>query len=94
MGKVYECAFEIAGPTAMFARPDAGAAPVSYPAPTFSAAKGMFEAIVRLRSVCIRPTRVEICAPVRYQRCTTNYGGPLRKSDHAFLLPVEGSSVG
>lgn len=79
--KVYECAFEIEGPTAMFTRPDTGAAPVSYPAPTYSAAKGMFEAIARLKSVYIRPTRVEICAPIQYQKYTTNYGGPLRKSD-------------
>jgi CRISPR-associated protein Cas5d len=79
--KTYECSFEIAGPTAMFTRPDTGAAPISYPAPTYSAAKGMFEAIVRLKSTYIRPTRVEICAPIQYQKYTTNYGGPLRKSD-------------
>lgn len=79
--KIYECAFEIEGPTAMFARPDAGAAPVSYPAPTYSAAKGMFEAIARLKTVYIRPTKVEICAPIQYQKYTTNYGGPLRDSN-------------
>src|SRR5437764_408293 len=81
MKQTYECAFEIAGPTAMFTRPDTGAAPISYPAPTFSAAKGMFEAIVRLKTAYIRPTKVEICAPIQYQKYTTNYGGPLRKSD-------------
>lgn len=86
--KQYECAFEIAGPTAMFTRPDTGAAPVSYPAPTYSAAKGMFEAIARLKSVYISPTRVEICAPIKYQKYTTNYGGPLRKSD---LFPTRSS---
>jgi CRISPR-associated protein Cas5d len=86
--KQYECAFEIAGPTAMFTRPDTGAAPVSYPVPTYSAAKGMFEAIVRLRSAYISPTKVEICSPIKYQRYTTNYGGPLRKSD---LLPTRSS---
>ena len=64
----------------MFTRPDTGAAPVSYPVPTYSAAKGMFEAIVRLKSAFIRPTRVEICAPITYQKYTTNYRGPLRKS--------------
>jgi CRISPR-associated Cas5-like protein len=36
-------AFEIAGPAAMFARPDTGSTPTSYPVPTFSAAIGMFE---------------------------------------------------
>lgn len=79
--KIYGCCFEIAGPTAMFTRPDTGAAPISYPAPTYSAAKGMFEAIARLKSAYISPTKVEICAPVKFQRYTTNYGGPLRKSD-------------
>lgn len=64
----------------MFTRPDTGAAPVSYPAPTYSAAKGIFESIVRLKSVYIRPTKVEICSPIQYQKYSTNYGGPLRKS--------------
>jgi len=76
-----EVQFEIAGPAAMFTRPDTGATPVSYPAPTYSAAKGMFESIVRLKSAYIRPIKVEICAPIRYHRYTTNYGGPLRKSN-------------
>ena len=58
-----------------------GAAPVSYPAPTYSAAKGMFESIARLKSAYIRPTRAEICAPLQFHRYTTNYGGPLRKSN-------------
>lgn len=71
--------FEVAGPAAMFARPDAGSTPISYPAPTYSAAKGMFEAVVRRSHVYIHPTRVEICDPVRYERYVTNYGGPLRK---------------
>ncbi|MCL4539500.1 MAG: CRISPR-associated protein Cas5 [Bacteroidetes bacterium] len=79
--KRYEVKFEIAGPTAMFTRPDTGATPVSYPAPTYSAAKGMFESIVRIKSAYIRPKKVEICAPIHYQPYTTNYGGPLRKSN-------------
>jgi CRISPR-associated protein Cas5d len=77
----YEVAFEIAGPAAMFTRPDTGAAPVSYPAPTYSAAKGMFESIARLKSAYIKPTKVEICAPVSFHHYTTNYGGPLRKGN-------------
>lgn len=90
MGKSYDVSFEIAGPTAMFTRPDSGAAQVSYPAPTFSAAKGMFDSIALLRGdkknnykgkAAIRPTKVEICAPIKYHKYTTNYGGPLRKSD-------------
>lgn len=77
--KSYEVSFEIAGPAAMFTRPDTGATPISYPAPTYSATRGMFESIVRLKSAYIKPTKVEICAPIRYHRYSTNYGGPLRK---------------
>jgi len=78
--KPYEVCFEIAGPAAMFTRPDTGATPVSYPAPTYSAAKGMFESIVRIKSAYIKPTKVEICAPIHYHQYTNNYHGPLRKS--------------
>jgi len=79
--KDYEVQFEIAGPAAMFTRPDTGAAPVSYPVPTYSAARGMFDSIARLKSAYIRPTMVDICSPIRFQRYTTNYGGPLRKGN-------------
>ena len=73
--------FQIAGPAAMFTRPDTGSTPISYPVPTFSAAKGMFEAVLWRPHVYVHPTRVEICKPVRYERYVTNYGGPLRKQD-------------
>jgi CRISPR-associated protein Cas5d len=72
-------ALEVMGPFAMFTRPDTGATPISYPVPTYSAAKGMFEAVLRKNNIHISPTRVEICKPVRYDRYVTNYGGPLRK---------------
>jgi CRISPR-associated protein Cas5d len=81
MLKPYEVAFEIAGPAAMFTRPDTGSTPVSYPVPTYSAVKGMFEAVARLKSAFIKPTRIEICLPVRYEKYVTNYGGTLRKSN-------------
>ena len=77
--KKYEVALEVAGPAAMFTRPDTGSTPISYPVPTFSAAKGIFEAVAWLPHVYIRPTRVEICKPLRFERYVTNYGGPLRK---------------
>lgn len=35
----YTVEFEVAGPLAMFARPDTGGTPTSYPLPTWSAAK-------------------------------------------------------
>jgi CRISPR-associated protein Cas5d len=43
--------------------------------------KGIFESVLRWKSVNVRPTKVEICAPVQFHRYTTNYGGPLRASD-------------
>ncbi len=79
--KSYPISLEISGPTAMWTRPDTGATPVSYPVPTWSAAKGIFESIVRLKNVIISPTTVEICSPITYHEYTTNYGGPLRKSE-------------
>ncbi len=72
-------ALEVAGPAAMFTRPDTGATPISYPVPTYSAAKGMFDAVLRRTNIYVRPSRVEVCSPVRYERYVTNYGGPLRK---------------
>ena len=78
--KAYAVTLEISGPTAMWTRPDTGDAPVSYPAPTFAAAKGIFESIVWLKSAEVTPTRVEICAPLVFHTYSTNYGGPLRKS--------------
>lgn len=84
----YEVNCEVAGPLAMFARPDTGGTPTSYPLPTWSAAKGVLESIAFLSdgAAWICPTKVEICrrvgepgGHVRFQRYTTNYGGPLRK---------------
>src|SRR6185295_10271860 len=86
----YSVKLEIAGPLAMFARPDTGGTPTSYPVPTWSACKGIFESIAMLKSgdAWICPTMVEVCRPkdaiggtVQFQSYTTNYGGPLRKSD-------------
>ena len=79
--KDYCISLEISGHTAMWARPDTGATPISYPAPPWSAAKGIFETIVRLKNTLINPIAVEICAPLVYHDYTTNYGGPLRKGE-------------
>lgn len=80
MQKTYTVELEIAGPSAMWTRPDTGDAPVSYLAPTFSAAKGILEAVCWLKSAVVKPTVVEICTPPIWHSYTTNYGGPLRKS--------------
>jgi CRISPR-associated protein Cas5d len=85
--KVYSLGLEVSGPLAMWARPDTGATPTSYPAPTWSAAKGLLESVAFLSSgeAWLHPVRVEMCrhrdAPggtISFQRYTTNYGGPLR----------------
>ena len=75
----YKVAMEISGPAAMWTRPDTGDSPVTYPAPTFAAVKGIFEAILWSQWAEIRPVKVEICKPLEYHTYTTNYGGPLRK---------------
>jgi CRISPR-associated protein Cas5d len=79
MVEIYEIKMEVSGKTAMWARPDTGATPVSYPVPPWSAAKGLFESVVRLKNTIVIPTVVEICTPIVYHDFTTNYGGPLRK---------------
>jgi CRISPR-associated protein Cas5d len=77
--KPYSIALEISGPTAMWTRADSGDAPTSYEAPTFQAAKQIFESILWLRSAEVIPWRCEICEPVVKHRYYTNYNGPLRK---------------
>ena len=79
MDKVYNIEMEISGNTAMWTRPDTGDCPVSYPVPTYSAVKGIFESILWGPAVQIIPKRVEICLPIQYHNYNTNYGGPLRK---------------
>jgi CRISPR-associated protein Cas5d len=78
--KPYSIYVEISGPTAMWSRPDTGDCPVSYPAPTYSAVKGIFESILWGPAIEIVPFKVEICRPLHFHGYTTNYNGPLRKS--------------
>ncbi len=86
----YPVQMEVSGSTAMFTRPDTGSSPVSYPVPTYSAVKGIFEAVLLLQQAVVIPTRVEICAPVVYHHYTTNYLGPARQpgKEGAFMLPA------
>lgn len=88
MNSKYEIVMEIAGPLAMWSRPDTGSTPTSYPVPTWSAAKGIFERVAFFNDAkaWINPTKVEICKPVNapsrdfyYQKYTTNYRGPLKE---------------
>ena len=54
--KPYPLQLEIAGPIALWARPDTMPNPVSYVAPTFSAVMGIFESILRGKSVNLNTT--------------------------------------
>lgn len=76
----YPIFMEIAGNSAMWTRPDTGDSPCSYPAPTYSAVKAMFESILWGPAIIVIPHKVEICAPIQYHNYTCNYGGPLRSS--------------
>lgn len=78
--KPYQVTLEIEGATAMWTRPDTGDCPVSYPAPTYSAVKGIFESILWGPAIEIIPIKVEICKPLHFHSYATNYNGPLKKS--------------
>ncbi len=79
--KLYQVSMEIAGNTAIWTRPDSGDSPCSYPAPTYSAVRGLFESVLWGPSVLVIPKKVELCSVPQYHSYATNYGGPLRKSD-------------
>ena len=79
--KTYKVQMEIAGNTAMWTRPDCGDSPCSYPAPTYSAVRALFESILWGPAIIVRPTKVELCTPPQFHSYATNYGGPLRSAD-------------
>lgn len=64
----------------MWTRPDTGDCPVSYPAPTYSAVRNIFQSVLWGQAVKIVPRQVDICAPLQFHTYNTNYGGPQRKS--------------
>jgi CRISPR-associated Cas5-like protein len=43
--RTYTVSLDVAGPAAIFTRPDSGASFLSYPAPTYSALKAIFECV-------------------------------------------------
>ena len=79
--KTYRVSMEIAGNTALWTRPDTGDSPCSYPAPTYSAVRGLFESILWEPAVLVIPQKVELCSAPQFHSYVTNYGGPLRKGD-------------
>lgn len=81
-GKKYFVEMEVAGNTAMWTRPDTGDSPCSYPAPTYSAARGLFESVLWGPDIVVIPRKVELCTVPQYHSYITNYGGPLRSSQN------------
>lgn len=79
--KEYPISMEVAGNTAIWTRPDSGDSPCSYPAPTYSAVKGLFESVLWGPNILIIPRKVELCSVPQYHSYATNYGGPLRKKN-------------
>ncbi len=78
--KAYPIVMEIAGRTALWTRPDSGDSPCSYPAPTYSAVRGLFESVLWGPAVLVIPKKVELCNVPQYHSYATNYGGPLRSA--------------
>lgn len=79
--KAYPISMEISGNTAIWTRPDSGDSPCSYPAPTYSAVRALFESVLWGPAVLVIPRKVELCTIPQYHSYATNYGGPLRKND-------------
>jgi CRISPR-associated protein Cas5d len=71
---------EVEGNTAMWTRPDSGDCPCSYPAPTVSAVRALFESVLWGPDILIIPRKVELCSKPRFHSYVTNYGGPLRSA--------------
>lgn len=81
ISRAYSVEMEIAGNTAMWTRPDTGACPCSYPAPTYSAVRALFEGVLWGPAIIVVPKKVELCAAPIFHSYATNYGGPLRKRE-------------
>lgn len=75
----YPICMEVEGDFAMWSRPDTGSEKTSYPFPTFSALKGLFESVLYMPSVLIIPHKIQICSPIKYQPYAFNYRGEKRK---------------
>jgi len=76
----YPIAMEVAGDTAIWTRPDSGDSPCSYPVPTYSAVRGLFESVLWGPDILVIPRKVELCSIPQYHSYVTNYGGPLRSA--------------
>ena len=71
--KVYQVSMEISGNTALWTRPDSGDSPCSYPAPTYSAVRGLFESVLWGPAVLLIPQKVESVSYTHLTLPTTPY---------------------
>jgi CRISPR-associated protein Cas5d len=79
--KQYAIAFEIASSLGIFAAPDTGSEPSSYPLPTASACKGVIESIYWIKGIHLRVVAVATCGMPSWTNFAFNSGSPLRKRD-------------
>jgi len=84
--KGYPIEMEVDGYMAMFRDPSTGDTPKSYPAPTMSACKSIFNAIAalinpqtKIDDASLYPYKVEICRPILYTSTTFNSHSPAGK---------------
>ncbi len=80
VNRSYPITMEVSGNTALWTRPDSGDSPCSYPAPTYSATRGLFENVLWGPAILVIPRKVELCSVPQYHSYATNYGGPLRSA--------------
>lgn len=73
---MYPVEMQVEGKLALFSRPDTGVCPRSYPVPTWSSCKGMFETVARLRHAIVIPIQSMLLGEgPRWVRMAYNYGG-------------------
>jgi len=79
--RMYNVEMEVAGEFGLFARPDTGSNPSSFPIPTISAAKGMFESVFFMKTAVVIPISCKICSPIRECDMPYNSRSHLSKPD-------------
>lgn len=79
MNKLYPYAFEIRGPQGMWARPDTGSEPFSYPVPTPTGVEGIFRNIVSIVGTKLHVVAIGVCNKPSYSDCSFNSHSPFRK---------------
>lgn len=77
--KRYPIGIEIASSLGIFAAPDTGSEPSSYPLPSASACKGIIESIYWIKGINLRIVAVATCGMPSWTNFAFNSGSPIRK---------------